>query len=877
MNNHTETRCVCSNRFYFVFAAFTLLLFATAASAQSPPLGSPTSRSIQSILNPDGSIRASATQGSFDAHGYTMVTGKDGAPRFIQAASDPNDKNWDPSFTVAGVGGLAYIAAVNGDTLYVGGMFGNAGHVVANGIAAYNLTTNTWSALDTTSPDRGVSGTGVASILVNGNDIYIGGSFSSAGGVAANDIVDYNTATRTWTALGSGTSNGVDNWVAAMLYVGGNLYVGGEFTHAGGAAANYIARWDGSSWHTLGSGVDSWVYTLAINGGNLYAGGYFKNAGGDTANYIAKWDGTNWSHVGTSKTDLNGIVNSIVLAGNSMYLGGAFTTAGSTTVNGIAKWSGTSWSAVGSGVSGAVIGLMWFGNKLYACGSFTTAGLVTVNNVVEIDTSTNTYSALGSGTTVGSNGQLWWGTVANGKLYLPGQLTTAGGSSAFGIARWDGTNWSSLGGSTNAPGGNVFALALSGSNVYVGGYFPTAGSIVANNIAVFNKSTSTWSSLGTTTANGVDSHVDAIAVSGSNVYAGGGFTHAGGLPANHIAMWNGTKWNTLGTTPNDGVDNNINALAAFGTDLYVGGGFTHAGGSSANFVAKWNGTAWSALGSGVDNTVYAVASGTSEIYFGGHFANAGGSLAAHIASWNGSTWSALGSPTNGVDNDVKALAAYGDTVFVGGNFANAGGSAANHLAKWNTHQWTPLAAGVNGNVAALAIDGTNLFIGGSFTASGLVNANHVVEWSIADSSFSTLGDGLNLGSDAIASAGNDTYVGGNFSTAGNKPSYCLARYNPNLVAVKDRPPVAGSFELLQNYPNPFNPTTTIDYKLSSVSHVTLKVYDILGREVATLVNETESPGEYSARFDGSNLASGVYFYRIQAGAFNATKKLMLMK
>ena len=86
---------------------------------------------------------------------------------------------------------------------------------------------------------------------------------------------------------------------------------------------------------------------------------------------------------------------------------------------------------------------------------------------------------------------------------------------------------------------------------------------------------------------------------------------------------------------------------------------------------------------------------------------------------------------------------------------------------------------------------------------------------------------------------------------------CLARYNPNgIVAVKEKAPVASSFQLLQNYPNPFNPSTTIRYQLSGVGHVTLKVYDILGREVATLVNETQNPGEYIVKFDGNKFASG---------------------
>ncbi len=89
------------------------------------------------------------------------------------------------------------------------------------------------------------------------------------------------------------------------------------------------------------------------------------------------------------------------------------------------------------------------------------------------------------------------------------------------------------------------------------------------------------------------------------------------------------------------------------------------------------------------------------------------------------------------------------------------------------------------------------------------------------------------------------------------------------------------FELGQNYPNPFNPTTTIEYSIpnvgASVQNVQLKIYDVLGREVATLVNQKQSSGNYKVKFDASKLNSGVYFYTLRAGDFVSTKKMILMK
>jgi hypothetical protein len=89
--------------------------------------------------------------------------------------------------------------------------------------------------------------------------------------------------------------------------------------------------------------------------------------------------------------------------------------------------------------------------------------------------------------------------------------------------------------------------------------------------------------------------------------------------------------------------------------------------------------------------------------------------------------------------------------------------------------------------------------------------------------------------------------------------------------------VPGQFALAQNYPNPFNPSSTIEYTIMKGSQVTLKVYNMLGQEVSTLVSERLAPGRYTSRFDGSKLASGVYFYRLTAGTFVQTKQMVLIK
>jgi hypothetical protein len=119
-------------------------------------------------------------------------------------------------------------------------------------------------------------------------------------------------------------------------------------------------------------------------------------------------------------------------------------------------------------------------------------------------------------------------------------------------------------------------------------------------------------------------------------------------------------------------------------------------------------------------------------------------------------------------------------------------------------------------------------------------------------------------------------------TASGKVSYRLKQvdfdgafeYSPIVEAEASAPK---TFALEQNYPNPFNPSTIISYQLPINSEVKLVIYDMLGREVQTLVNTRQSAGRYQAQFNAASLSSGLYFYRLQAGAFSETKKMLLVK
>jgi len=180
---------------------------------------------------------------------------------------------------------------------------------------------------------------------------------------------------------------------------------------------------------------------------------------------------------------------------------------------------------------------------------------------------------------------------------------------------------------------------------------------------------------------------------------------------------------------------------------------------------------------------------------------------------------------------------------------------------WQSYEnsWVVLAS-VSGGKDFWATLGTTVYRSTDWGAS----------WSIA---YANTNDSLLYGS--FATVGDSTV--GWFTTLGANIVACRSRELPNGVDVLATGDVPAEFRLSQNYPNPFNPTTEIRYQVSGVNDVKLAVYDILGREVAVLVDEKKAPGSYTVQFNGSGLASGVYLYRLAAGSFVETRKMILVK
>jgi hypothetical protein len=420
------------------------------------------------------------------------------------------------------------------------------------------------------------------------------------------------------------------------------------------------------------------------------------------------------------------------------------------------------------------------GGNVYFGGDFIFIGTVPANNIAKWDGSG--WSTLGAGvdSTTPTGGRTVMALAVIGTdLYVGGDFDSAGGVSISNIAKWDGNGWAALGSGISD---RVNALAVMGTDIYAGGVFTTAGGMQAKRIAKWDGGD--WSALGA----GMNFPVRALAAIGNDLYAGGDFTLTGGVQANKIAMWDGNNWSALGSGLG-GSARDVYALAAIGTDLYAGGSFLTAGGVTAEHVAKWDGTGWSALGSIVNGWVRSLAVIGTDLYAGGDFGftGAGGSEAHGIAKWDGNEWSALGSELD-PNSSVRALAVNGTDLYAKPTFSTPGGDHYSSISKWDGAAWSTLSPGMNRTVQAITVSGPNVYAAGTFTtaagpsgSNSLVIADHVAQWN--GQGWSALGTGIRGSSHtdmlglALATIGNDIYVGGEFYIAGGQGARNIARWD----------------------------------------------------------------------------------------------------
>jgi hypothetical protein len=285
-----------------------------------------------------------------------------------------------------------------------------------------------------------------------------------------------------------------------------------------------------------------------------------------------------------------------------------------------------------------------------------------------------------------------------------------------------------------------------------------------------------------------------------------------------------------------------------------------AGTSAGIYRTSDNGMSWTWAGAGLPTS-----SSIDAIAVSGSYVFAGGSAGVYGSTNNGTSWtvSGLTDTVSGLSNlGVNALVVLGTTLFAGtpsGVFVST-----NNGTNWRV---TGLKYGY---VRALAANGTDLFAGTGYSHYGR-DGTGVFYSSDNGSSWSTVGL-TNLDVSCLAVNGTELFAGTNGQGVWRRP---LSQMVTSVELSSSTPP--GEFRLEQNFPNPFNPSTTIRFSIPHAARVLLRVFDVLGREIAVLINEELAGGIHLVPFEGRALSSGVYYYRFQAGEYTDTKKLLLLR
>jgi hypothetical protein len=426
----------------------------------------------------------------------------------------------------------------------------------------------------------------------------------------------------------------------------------------------------------------------------------------------------------------------------------------------------------------------------------------------------------------------------------------------FSLFRWVEDDWEIL--DIGGDMGTLFVADFTalGELLVIGGYFPTAGGATVNSIATWDGAD--FGALGA----GVDGEIRALVMYDGDLIAGGSFGYAGGNAANNIARWDGSAWHPLGSgaTP-DGTSAAVWDMAVWQGDLYVVGDFTHAGGVEVSYVARWDGSTWSDVGGGVSmigggpTGLRGVDAHNGKLVIVGALDFAGGVEATNIAQWDGVVWSPLGSGSDPYDNwtgwrqAAHSVASYKGLLYVGADFDDTVGDAAEVLAVWDGVSWEAVDNGLEGPQWPVGPNIRDLEVAGEGVTASLL-------------------------------------MGGNFNEANGEETDNVARYTncDEPTGVAPETIVPRGFYLESAVPNPFNPITEIRYGVPALppSRVKMEVYDATGRMVTTLVDADQGAGTYTVVWDGrdhngSDVASGVYFYRLVWQGKAETRRMVLLK
>lgn len=672
-------------------------------------------------------------------------------------------------------------------------------------------------------------------------------------------------------------------WVNDLCISGGKIYAASK---GGVLESNNGMDWTHSSWGLM----DGDIRSVVVTNTKIFAGTWGHGL------YTRDINGLIWQQSSLP----NGLsVQCLAKIGENVFAGTYSQGVYLTTNN------GATWNQVNNGLTASQIQCFAVSGNNIFCGVEGAGVFLSTNNGSNW-TSVNTGLPSTSPMSLAINGNdLYVGLWAKGIYYSPN----------------NGQGWIFYGNPVNYPS----SFAFNGSDIYV------CGSV--NGIYRTTNNGTAWTKL----SNGISStsQIKKISFIGNNLVVGESTVSedSKGLyySANFGADWTLINWalpkffvNAIGIAGSDisiascagmyrSTDNGVNWVKRTIHTSHEWADFTALSfrNSTTGFAGDINGYVYTSTNGGVDwwnplppnGAAVQIADGasvTSFAYISTYLFAAtkpfksGVAGGVYFSSDNGANWirRSTGLPTLADTNtNVTSLTVLGTNLF-----ASTGHGV--YKSADNGVSWTQ--AGLMWrNVTSLAVKGTELFAG---TSQGVFRSNdNGNNWShslqdkwitaiaVIDTNVfaGTLAQGVYWMFNPDSSWKNRGLSGTNITGFAANNGYLFAATNGNsvwksqinlLTPVDDiKYNLPEEFHLSQNYPNPFNPSTNIQYVISSMQFVSLKVYDILGKEIAVLVNEEKSAGKYEVEFNATGLTTGIYFYRIQAGNFTETRKMIYLR
>jgi outer membrane protein OmpA-like peptidoglycan-associated protein/nitrite reductase/ring-hydroxylating ferredoxin subunit len=622
----------------------------------------------------EGNLSVSVADGSggwYTAGDEETIDGASVAHPIHINANGSVDTGFDPPAppSVGGFGNVSAMA-VSETTLYVGGY---------RYLAAYSR--NTGELLWAVEPSDHVY-----SVTVLGSTVYAGGEFTSV-------TDDESTSERNYLAAFDASTGALLSWnphpngeILALTGSGSTIYAGGEFNEVnGGTDRDHLAAFNATtgtatSWNAR---VNTTVLALALEGSTLYVGGQLAEANGDARNHAAAFS-TETGAVTEWNPDLDEPVDAIAISGSTVVLGGQFEHANLDNAGGVARdhlasfnesdGAATAWDP---GLDHSVATISAQGSQVFVGGSF---------NAVDTQKRANLFAYNERGELLGwdpsVNGTVDALAASGSTVYAGGEFTAADAEgtevprdhlAAFDATSGEGSGWNPV------ANGTVLALAVSGSELYVGGLFTEVGGEPRSQLAAVSTETGAVDGQWNPEVEGEPSIVCAIAVEGSTVYVGGQFAEAKRVPRENLAAFNLADESDSGTPTawDPSVDARVDALLAKGSTIYAGGEFEHAN-TGGEYVERLHAAAFDPSSGAVTSwnpsplygAVDALAQVGDEVILGGAFANAAG-IEGHTGPLLGVN-ATSGEPTGwtpGPDNPVYALLPDGrGGLSVGGDF-----------------------------------------------------------------------------------------------------------------------------------------------------------------------------------------------------------------